>query len=574
MRRAAWTLLLAGALWAGSPAGTLNGYITDPSGAVVPGVQVVARNIDTGATRSTQSASGGGYEFPQIEPGAWEVTPTLAPFRPVPYRVVIEVDQTTRLDVSLQVVSSDFVQVDATTPLVEPDKTPLGNVIDARAISSLPLNARQFLDLALLTPGAIPAPPGTQGVGFNMAGARSQSNAYLLDGIANQDTQNNGALNAFRITDAVEEFDVQTGGETSDFGRGSGAQINVVTKSGTNAFHGSAFEYLRNTDLDAADFFTNKLGGVKNTVQRNEFGATLGGAIVKDKTFFFASYEGFRQVAPQVVATRVPSDAERATVTDPVALKLLSFWPEATGTGSLNYTANVPSRDSDDTGFIRVDHSFTPRDKLTARWIEYRGYSLVAGPTPLSGGNSGSPVQRSGMLDESHVFSQRWLNDLRLGYSSNLQERQVQDANVNASTIIPGAVDSSKDPLDAGLPSITISGGLRRARGESELPAGALHEHRRAVGEHVAASSVRRFAPRPEVGLPRASRGSAAVPGSLDARRDQLRRLHRLRERADQYREFPYGRHADALASRSMGSVRPRRVPRAPRPDVELRPAL
>src|SRR5207244_2343292 len=137
----------------------------------------------------------------------------------------------------------------------------LGEVIPSRSVANLPLNGRQYLDLAMLVPGVIPAPAGTQGLGFNLAGSRSQSNVYLLDGVSNQDTQNNGALNAFRLGEAIEEFDVTTSAPLPEFGRGTGAQVNVITKSGTNQVHGSVFEYVRNTKLAAADFFTNKLGG-------------------------------------------------------------------------------------------------------------------------------------------------------------------------------------------------------------------------------------------------------------------------------------------------------------------------
>src|SRR5436305_371969 len=166
-----------------------------------------------------------------------------------------------------------------------------------------------------------------------MAGARSQSNLFLLDGVSNMDTQIGSALGNFRITDAVQEFAVQSSVPTAEFGRGHGAQVSIVTKSGTNGFHGSVFEYLRNSNLDAADFFTNKLGGTKNTLHRNQYGATFGGPVRKDRTFFFGSWEGFRQVNPTVSATRVPTDAERATVTDPISKALLKFWPSPNGVG-------------------------------------------------------------------------------------------------------------------------------------------------------------------------------------------------------------------------------------------------
>src|SRR5262249_24499536 len=136
-------------------------------------------------------------------------------------------------------------------PLLESDKSTLSSVVDTRTIANMPLNARQFLDLALITPGALPAATGTQGGGFNVSGSRSQSNIFLLDGVSNVDTQVNSALGNFRITDGVQEFSVQTSVATAEFGRGSGGQVSIVTKSGENRFHVSAFEYLRNSNMDA-----------------------------------------------------------------------------------------------------------------------------------------------------------------------------------------------------------------------------------------------------------------------------------------------------------------------------------
>src|SRR5262249_46650359 len=149
-------------------------------------------------------------------------------------------------------------------------------------------------------------------------------------------------LNNFRITDAVQEFAVQTSVSLAEFGRGSGGQVNVVTKSGTNQFHGSAFEYFRKTAFYAAAFFTNKLRAKKNDLKRTQYGATLGGPIFKDKTFFFLSYEGFRQVAPTVSSTRVPTAAERATVTDPISQRVVNLLPlpnTPNPNASINYIA-------------------------------------------------------------------------------------------------------------------------------------------------------------------------------------------------------------------------------------------
>jgi hypothetical protein len=169
--------------------------------------------------------------------------------------------------------------VEAVAPLLENDKSTLSSVVDSQNIAHMPLNGRQALDLALITPGVLPTAGGTQVLSFNVAGARSQSNIYLWDGVSNMDTQVNGNLDNFRIADAVQEFSVQTSVSTAEFGRGTGGQISMVTKSGTNQFHGSLFEYLRNSDLDATDFFINKAKGTKTPLHRNQFGRTFGGPI-------------------------------------------------------------------------------------------------------------------------------------------------------------------------------------------------------------------------------------------------------------------------------------------------------
>jgi hypothetical protein len=450
-------------LLSAAPSGIIAGIVRDSSGAVVRSAAVTAANREIGARRSTRSSSDGTFLLQMLPPGDWDLDVDAAGFERARVPAVrVGVDQRVHVEVALQVAGiRETAEVHSSTAPAE------GEVIPRSAIEKLPLNGRQYLDLALLAPGIIPAPPGTQGLGFNVAGSRSQSNVYLLDGVSNQDTQNNGALNAFRLTEVIQEFDVQTSSALPEFGRGSGAQVNVVTRGGSNQMHGSVFEYQRNTALGANDFFTNKLGGETNPLNRNQFGASLGGPVARDRTFFFASYEGFRQAAHVVSSTRVPSAAERASVTDPISQRLLDFWPQANAAGTLNYISDVRNQDSDNTGLLRVDHRLAQNDQLAARWIEYRGTSIVAGSTPITGGNTGDPAQRSGMIHETHTFSALLLNDFTAGFSSNLQERAVQDSAVNAAAILqlPGAPAS-------GLPSINITGGYASLGSNQNFPQG------------------------------------------------------------------------------------------------------
>lgn len=481
------TLMLAAAPALASPTGVIVGAIKDQSGAAISGAQITLVRTDTNTRLTAKTDANGAYQFPQLPPANYALTVEAIGFKKVTVgTVVVQVDQITRVDLALEVGAvTELVEVQGATPILETDKNTLSSVVDSRTISNMPLNARQFLDLALLTPGVLPASTGTQGGGFNVAGARSQSNVFLVDGVSNTDTQINSPLNNFRITDAVQEFAVQTSVSQAEFGRGSGGQVNVVTKSGTNQFHGSAFEYLRNTVLDSADFFTNKLRAKKADLKRNQFGATVGGPVFKDRTFFFLSYEGFRQVAPTVSSTRVPTAAERATVTDPISKRVVDLWPmpnTPNPNASTNYIANVAARNSDNTGLVRLDHNFSDRDRASGRFIEFRGEAITPGQIPQNGGNSNAPLSRSFVLTETHTFSPNLLNEFRFGASRNETKFTVQDADFNAASTflgpdgkpLPGVIDATKDPVNAGVPTITVTGGFARIGTTNNLPQGRI----------------------------------------------------------------------------------------------------
>jgi Carboxypeptidase regulatory-like domain len=470
-----------------SPTGSITGFVKDPSGAVVSGVQITLLRNDTNTRLTTKTDANGSYQFLQLPPATYSLTAEASGFKKVSIAtVVVQVDLVTRVDLQLEIGNvAEIVEVGAATPILEADKSTLSSAIDSRAISNMPLNARQFLDLAMVTPGVLPTATGTQGGGFSVAGARSQSNIFLVDGVSNQDTQINSPLNNFRITDAVQEFTVQTSVALPEFGRGTGGQVNIVTKSGTNQFHGSAFEYVRNTVFDAADFFTNKLGGRKNPLNRNQFGGTLGGPVLRDRLFFFLSYEGFRQVAPTVSSTRVPTAAERASVTDPISRQVLQFWPEPNTfnpSSTLNYISNVRALNNDNTGLLRLDYNLGENDRLSGRWMEFRGDTLTPGPTPLNGGNTNSPLSRSAVLTHTHTFSPKFINELRLGLSRNETKILVQDHGFNAATIfvgtdgnpLPGVVDATIDPENSGLPTINIAGGFSSLGSTDNLPQGRI----------------------------------------------------------------------------------------------------
>ena len=481
------TLVAAPALAA--PSGTGSGTIKDATGAAVPGVHLTLLRLRTNEKFSIVTRDDGSFDFPALAPDDYSLSAEAPGFKHATLEhITVNVDQVARMDISLQTGDvSEVVEVEAAAPLVETESHTLVNVINQTAIQNMPLNARNFTELALLTPGATPSAPGSQVTGFNVAGARTQSNFFLLDGIANVDIQINSSISTFRINDAIQEFSVQTSVPTAEFGRGTGAEVNAVIRSGSNAFHGAAFEYFRNTVLNATDYFAKHVtGGVKPILNRNQFGATVGGPIWRDHTFFFLSYEGFRQVAPTPTPVLVPTLSQRASVTDPISLRILQYFPlpscncddiNASGT---NFTSNVRNVLSDDTGLAKVDHQLGTKDHFLAHYIVYNGRTFSGGPTPLSGGSSNTPKSYSISFEENHTFSSSLLNAFRLGYSYNQTKFVVQDSGLNAAAIftdaagnpLPGVVDGTKNVQDSGLPTITISGGFARIGSATNLPQG------------------------------------------------------------------------------------------------------
>jgi len=481
----AGTLCLAGATATlGASVGTVTGTIKDATGAIIPGVKLTLTSTTTNTTTNATTNREGEYQFIQLSPTTYSLTAETAGFKRVSVpSVLVQVDQNTRVDLTLEVGSTgESVTISEVAPILENDKTTLSSVVDSTSISNLPLNGRQALDIALVTPGVVPTATGTQVLSFNVAGARSQSNTYLWDGVSNMDTQVNGNLNNFRVAEAIQEFSVQTSVASAEFGRGTGGQVSMVTKSGTNSLHGSIFEYVRNDLFDATDFFINKAKGKKTPLHRNQFGGSMGGPIKKNKLFIFGSYEEFRQVAPTPSLTRVPTDAERAQVTDPISQALLKFWPAPnTSVGSNNFIVNVGSTTFDYTGLVKVDYHLTDRDIVTGRFANYQGATFTPGAIPGTGGNANTPVSRNGVLNETHTFSPTLLNEFRAGYSRNQTFITVEDQKVNAATIfqsngvpLAGVVDATKNIQDAGLPTVAVSGGFATLGSTTNLPQGRI----------------------------------------------------------------------------------------------------
>jgi Carboxypeptidase regulatory-like domain/TonB-dependent Receptor Plug Domain len=469
--------------WA-APIGSIKGYVRDPSGAPVPNAILSLTNERTGVVQKTVSDGAGLYQFLDLTPSSYKVAAESKGFHVTDVAgIVVLVDQIVSLDIHLTVGDvTETVQVSSAVGLLQTESPSTGTNVTAQQVANLPLANRQFTDLAVLTPGASFAAPGSQAGAFAAAGTRSQSTNWQIDGVNAIDPNVNGPTNSYRIADAIQELSVQTTAYSAQYGRGSGAQVSVVTKSGSNQFHGGVFEFNRNDILDANNFFTNALNGTKPILRYNQYGGTIGGPIRKDKTFFFYSFEGLQEINPAATTAVVPTAAQRTSITDPIARNLVAFYPLPTlpnaAAGTTNFVGNVPNVTKDRTNLFKIDHNISDKDRLSGRYINYTGNTTSNtsnGALPTTGGNTNTPAQQNAELSETHTFSPTFLSELRLGFSRNKTDIKTQDANVNAASVlpgVPGVVNSTLNPQDAGIPTVSITGGYATLGSPTNYPQG------------------------------------------------------------------------------------------------------
>lgn len=302
-------LLLASSAWGQNPTATVTGQVSDQGGAVVVGAKVAVRNTATNVSHETVTNEQGLYTVPLLPPGAYEVSAEAQGFnREVRSGITLQIGDVARFDFSLKVGDTrQVVEVQATAPLTQTENASVGDVIDNKKVVEIPLNGRIFWQLALLVPDVAPTTGGNSARGgMNVAGMTNMSNFYTVDGLTDMDYNVN--MPAFRPSvDAIQEFKVSTGTYEAEYGHYAGGQIVVVQKSGSNSFHGTLYEFLRNQKMDAVNFFTPP--GIVPAYKRNQFGGTVGGPIKKDKTFFFFAYEGLRLRNQQTALSTVPTTA-------------------------------------------------------------------------------------------------------------------------------------------------------------------------------------------------------------------------------------------------------------------------
>ena len=309
-------IALAATAWAQKDTGSIVGTVKDQTGAVVAGAKVTVTDIERGITFDATTNQSGEYVASNLRVGRYTVTVEHPGFKKaVSVPVSLDVQQRIPVNVTLEVGAiTEAVEVTGATPLLETETSELGQVVDRKRMANLPLNGRNFAQLALLTAGTAPSEPGARdegGFGFSASGARSLQNNFLLDGVDNNsnlpDLLNETNYVIQPSVEALEEFKVQTNAYSAEFGRGNGAIINATIKSGTNQFHGSVYEFLRNEKFDAKNFFDLADRPIA-PYKQNQFGATFGGPLLKNKMFFFVDYEGLRIRQAQTLASTVPTD--------------------------------------------------------------------------------------------------------------------------------------------------------------------------------------------------------------------------------------------------------------------------
>src|SRR5229473_299649 len=368
--------MLSAATWAQTTQGGIVGTVQDQKGDAIAGAKVTVISAATGLQRDVSSADNGIYRVIAIPSGMYEVRAEAPGFASLVEKdIEIGVAQTRTLDLVLKVgATAETVTVEANADLTQTESSKLGQIIDNRKVEDLPLNGRDFAQLARLNPGVAVSGGGggQQGgegnvSGFSSNGQRSTSNNFLVDGV---DNNNYFAGEAAQLpsVDSIQEFEVQTNTFAAEYGRNSGSVVNLVTKSGTNQLHGSAYEFFRNDVLDARNFF-NDSSFPKSSLRLNQFGGTLGGPIVKNKTFYFLTYEGFRRRAGITRITNVPTVEERAgnftnldgsplsIEVNPVSAQLLDLYPDPNLTDpSGNFISSPEQSDATDQFLVKIDH--------------------------------------------------------------------------------------------------------------------------------------------------------------------------------------------------------------------------
>lgn len=484
----------------------LLGTITDSDGGVLPGVTVMVTNIENGQERTVVTDAQGRYTLPLLPPGQYRATAEIQGFRrAVRGPITLNVNQQQRADFTLDVgVLTEEVIVRAELPMVQTHTATVGTVVDQRVTTELPLNGRNFLQLNLLVPGALPSTKGTtlatQGGAINVHGLRESSNFFWLDGIDNT-TQAIGQLIVNPPTYAIEEFRVMSPTYSAEFGRTAGAQVNVITRSGANAFHGDVYEFYRNSAMDAKNVFDPP--GEIPLFKRNQYGIDVGGPVFRDRTFFFVGFEGLRARQGATFTGRVPlqemlsGDFSRlgSDIRDPltglpfpgntiprdrldsIGVQLAAAYPAPNTADPLrNYVSRPINLLDDDTLIARVDQQITGSNRLLGRFNfqnihELQPVNLFSRTTIIPGYGREQGATRFITLgvSDTHTFTPNVLGEFRVGFNRwKLDYLQQDHADDVAGRV--GLTGLSRKSIDFGFPLLTMGGVYENLGSATNLP--------------------------------------------------------------------------------------------------------
>ncbi|HEY6804229.1 MAG TPA: carboxypeptidase regulatory-like domain-containing protein [Pyrinomonadaceae bacterium] len=477
----------------GQSTATVQGSITDSKGAVVPSATVVLRNKATSNERTTQSDSNGNYQVAALPVGIYAIEVRASGFKTqVADQVSIEVAQTVVQNFQMEIGAiSEQVLVTSDAPVIETATTSVGTVINQRTVQEIPLNGRHFVDLGLLIPGSVTPPQngfltaplrGQGSFGLNTAGGREDTVNFMINGINLNDMAQNQITFQPSIN-TVQEFKADNSTFSAEYGRNSGAIVNIATRSGSNDYHGELFEFLRNDVFDARNFFERTPQPAP--FKRNQFGFNIGGPVNlphfgeggpifgyhgKNKTFFFFSYEGLRQRQGLTISgVTVPTEAQRAAVTDPVIQKLLPLIPHA-NVGANGFAGSATAPVNIDQWTTDIGHSIGNNDRLHFYYAiqrDQRGEPTLQGNTVPGFGDTRSSRRQILTINETHTFGAALVNEARFGFN---RIHILFDPNAHLNPLDFGIKDGVT--TDLGLPQITVTGTGLNFGGPTGFPQG------------------------------------------------------------------------------------------------------
>ena len=488
------TVLLAAApLAAQQVDGRVHGLVLDSSGAVVSGAEVAVRRIETGAVRYATSGASGRYTVPALPPGSYSISVTAEGFRPVssePLQLSLgaEAEASFTLEVG---PASEAITVSGEVSPLAAEQAAIGSVIPNHFIVSLPLNGRNFLDLSLLVPGASPAAVGSPGTergrfAFQTNGARESANSFLYDGVYAIDP----ILNSFSFAppvDAVREFRVETSNSEAGLGRNSGGQISVAIKRGSNDLHGTAYEFFRNDRFDARNFFSRPSDPVP-ALRRHQFGASLGGPVARNSTFFFANFEGLRETRARTRTTNVPTQAERQgdfsasagsapidflaqqpfpnarlPYGHPIGQAVAGLYPDPNrAVAGQNFVAAPTGENTTNKGDVRLDRRIGPGGQLAGRYSfadsdVHEPYAAQQFSSVPGYGNLLDQRGQNAMVSHTGILGPRWINEARFGYN-RIDNRTLHENSGTSLNSALGLPDLATRELDLGLSFFQVTG--------------------------------------------------------------------------------------------------------------------